>query len=93
LLFSNNGSLLEQRKNSACFHFTIFQLLSIFQATNIQEAEEKKPKVEEKVEVALVDTTEEHRAHLFDLNCKICTGKMAPPGEVVAKSPTMSNVT
>lgn len=67
--------------------------LSTLEATNIQEAEEKKPKVEEKVEVALVDTTEEHRAHLFDLNCKICTGKMAPPGEVVAKSPTMSNVT
>lgn len=44
------------------------------------------------MEVQIVDTTEEHRAHLFDLNCKICTGKMAPPGEVVAKSPTMSNV-
>ncbi|CAH1248328.1 PHF3 [Branchiostoma lanceolatum] len=27
----------------------------------------------------LVDTTEQHRAHLFDLNCKICTGRMAPP--------------
>ena len=62
------------------------------QATNIKEIEEKKPKMEEKVEVAIVDTTEEHRAHLFDLNCKICTGKMAPPGELVAKSPTMSNV-
>lgn len=23
----------------------------------------------------LKDTTSEHRAHLFDLNCKICTGK------------------
>lgn len=23
----------------------------------------------------LKDTTAEHRAHLFDLNCKICTGK------------------
>lgn len=27
------------------------------------------------------DTTESHRTHLFDLNCKICTGKMAPPSE------------
>lgn len=23
----------------------------------------------------LKDTTSEHRTHLFDLNCKICTGK------------------
>lgn len=66
--------------------------MCVFQATNLKEAEEKKAKVEEKVEMPLVDTTEEHRAHLFDLNCKICTGKMAPPGEVVVKSPTMSSV-
>uniref|UniRef100_A0A131XSG6 Putative microtubule-associated protein futsch n=3 Tax=Ixodes ricinus TaxID=34613 RepID=A0A131XSG6_IXORI len=25
------------------------------------------------------DTTDAHRSHLFDLNCKICTGKVAPP--------------
>ena len=25
------------------------------------------------------DTTKQHKHHLFDLNCKICTGKMAPP--------------
>ncbi len=78
---------------SARGRVSTLQGLSIFsQATNIKEVEEKKPKVEEKVEVLIVDTTEEHRAHLFDLNCKICTGKMAPPGEVVGKSPTMSNV-
>ncbi|XP_022106241.1 death-inducer obliterator 1-like isoform X2 [Acanthaster planci] len=29
----------------------------------------------------LVDTTTQHRAHLFDLNCKICTGKMPAPRE------------
>ncbi|XP_038051591.1 death-inducer obliterator 1-like [Patiria miniata] len=29
----------------------------------------------------LVDTTSQHRAHLFDLNCKICTGKMPAPRE------------
>lgn len=29
----------------------------------------------------LKDTTEEHAHHLFDSNCKICTGKMMPPGE------------
>ena len=45
-----------------------------------------KSEIEENQEVLLVDTTEEHRAHLFELNCKICTGKIAPPG-FVAKSP------
>ncbi|KXJ15576.1 PHD finger protein 3 [Exaiptasia diaphana] len=29
----------------------------------------------------LIDTTDQHRIHLFDLNCRICTGKMQPPGE------------
>ncbi|XP_066553306.1 PHD finger protein 3 isoform X2 [Amia ocellicauda] len=27
------------------------------------------------------DTTSQHKKHLFDLNCKICTGRMAPPVE------------
>ncbi|XP_061814728.1 PHD finger protein 3 [Nerophis lumbriciformis] len=31
------------------------------------------------------DTTKQHKAHLFDLNCKICTGRMAPP---VKEAPT-----
>ncbi|KAF7667061.1 hypothetical protein LDENG_00080120 [Lucifuga dentata] len=29
------------------------------------------------------DTTNQHRSHLFDLHCKICTGRMAPPVEEV----------
>ncbi|XP_046865077.1 death-inducer obliterator 1-like isoform X2 [Xenia sp. Carnegie-2017] len=67
--------------------------LSTLVSTDIKDIEEKKPKekVEEKVELPLLDTTEEHRSHLFDLNCKICTGKMAPPGEIVATSPTRTN--
>lgn len=28
----------------------------------------------------LKDTTGQHRAHLFDLNCKICTGKQVRGG-------------
>nr|XP_057914294.1 PHD finger protein 3 isoform X2 [Doryrhamphus excisus] len=31
------------------------------------------------------DTTKQHKAHLFDLNCKICTGRMVPP---VKEAPT-----
>ncbi|XP_071336968.1 PHD finger protein 3 isoform X2 [Trachinotus anak] len=27
------------------------------------------------------DTTKQHKSHLFDLHCKICTGRMAPPVE------------
>uniref|UniRef100_A0A7N6AT48 PHD finger protein 3 n=1 Tax=Anabas testudineus TaxID=64144 RepID=A0A7N6AT48_ANATE len=27
------------------------------------------------------DTTDQHKSHLFDLHCKICTGRMAPPVE------------
>ncbi|XP_029451528.1 PHD finger protein 3 isoform X2 [Rhinatrema bivittatum] len=27
------------------------------------------------------DTTTQHKNHLFDLNCKICTGRMAPPAD------------
>ncbi|KAJ0005094.1 hypothetical protein NQD34_011308 [Periophthalmus magnuspinnatus] len=27
------------------------------------------------------DTTAQHKSHLFDLHCKICTGRMAPPVE------------
>ncbi|KAL7837223.1 hypothetical protein SRHO_G00269340 [Serrasalmus rhombeus] len=38
----------------------------------------------------LKDTTAEHRAHLFDLNCKICTGQRPADDEPVAKKPKMS---
>ncbi|KAM9847772.1 PHD finger protein 3 [Aulostomus maculatus] len=31
------------------------------------------------------DTTSQHKSHLFDLHCKICTGRMAPP---VKEEPT-----
>ncbi|XP_078069435.1 PHD finger protein 3 isoform X2 [Mustelus asterias] len=42
-------------------------------------------KLEETEEESLMDTTDDttcqHKKHLFDLNCKICTGRMAPPAE------------
>lgn len=37
----------------------------------------------------LVDTTDQHRIHLFDLNCRICTGKIQPPGEHPRQEDTM----
>ncbi|XP_029339218.1 PHD finger protein 3 isoform X5 [Mus caroli] len=43
----------------------------------------EKPDVSEKqkeeVDSTSKDTTSQHRQHLFDLNCKICIGRMAPP--------------
>ncbi|XP_041080158.1 death-inducer obliterator 1-like isoform X2 [Polyodon spathula] len=41
----------------------------------------------------LKDTTSEHRAHLFDLNCKICTGQMSAEEEQVPKKPKISVTT
>ncbi|XP_051880480.1 PHD finger protein 3 isoform X2 [Pristis pectinata] len=43
---------------------------------------EKIEEVEEETPIdATEDTTCQHKNHLFDLNCKICTGRMAPPVE------------
>ncbi|XP_042317590.1 death-inducer obliterator 1 isoform X2 [Sceloporus undulatus] len=40
----------------------------------------------------LQDTTSQHRAHLFDLNCKICTGQIsASDEEPAAKKPRFSS--
>nr|XP_006813441.1 PREDICTED: death-inducer obliterator 1-like [Saccoglossus kowalevskii] len=43
--------------------------------------EKAKPEKAQPIGVMLTDTTEQHKTHLFDLNCKICTGKMAPPSD------------
>lgn len=49
---------------------------------NFQPLKVEKVKPEPKVDLLsklMPDTTDKHRTHLFDLNCKICTGKVAPP--------------
>ncbi|KAK4824021.1 hypothetical protein QYF61_009612, partial [Mycteria americana] len=43
------------------------------------EKSEEAEKDKEINESASPDTTSQHKNHLFDLNCKICTGRMAPP--------------
>ncbi|KFP72348.1 PREDICTED: PHD finger protein 3 [Acanthisitta chloris] len=35
-------------------------------------------------ESASPDTTSQHKNHLFDLNCKICIGRMAPPTDALS---------
>ncbi|NWT84854.1 PHF3 protein, partial [Lanius ludovicianus] len=43
------------------------------------EKSEEAEKDKEINESASPDTTSQHKNHLFDLNCKICIGRMAPP--------------
>ncbi|NWT52517.1 PHF3 protein, partial [Erythrocercus mccallii] len=43
------------------------------------EKSEEAEKDKEINESASLDTTSQHKNHLFDLNCKICIGRMAPP--------------
>ncbi|NXC51252.1 PHF3 protein, partial [Penelope pileata] len=43
------------------------------------EKSEEAEKDKEGNESASPDTTSQHKNHLFDLNCKICIGRMAPP--------------
>ncbi|XP_065689453.2 PHD finger protein 3 isoform X1 [Patagioenas fasciata] len=43
------------------------------------EKSEEAEKDKEANESASPDTTSQHKNHLFDLNCKICIGRMAPP--------------
>ncbi|XP_075718106.1 PHD finger protein 3 [Rhinoderma darwinii] len=45
------------------------------------EKEEEVQKEKEDPAESTSDTTALHKNHLFDLNCKICTGRMAPPAE------------
>ena len=58
---------------------------------HIENAEEHKEQHLEDGTVPLPfeDTTEQHSSHLFDLNCKICTGKQQPEGE---KQPILPHV-
>ncbi|NXP09076.1 PHF3 protein, partial [Thinocorus orbignyianus] len=59
------------------------------EAMEIQEPNvkffEKSEEAEKEVnESASPDTTSQHKNHLFDLNCKICIGRMAPPTDDIS---------
>ncbi|NXJ65674.1 PHF3 protein, partial [Rostratula benghalensis] len=46
---------------------------------------EKSEEAEKEInESASSDTTSQHKNHLFDLNCKICIGRMAPPTDDIS---------
>ncbi|XP_058517694.1 PHD finger protein 3 isoform X1 [Ochotona princeps] len=48
-------------------------------ASKTLEKPEGSEKQKEDIDSMSKDTTSQHRQHLFDLNCKICIGRMAPP--------------
>ncbi|XP_032506964.1 PHD finger protein 3 isoform X1 [Phocoena sinus] len=48
-------------------------------ANKSMEKTEGSDKQKEEIDSLSKDTTNQHRQHLFDLNCKICIGRMAPP--------------
>lgn len=48
-------------------------------ANRSMEKTEGSEKPREEIDSMSKDTTSQHRQHLFDLNCKICIGRMAPP--------------
>ncbi|KAM7135535.1 PHD finger protein 3 isoform 3-T3 [Molossus nigricans] len=47
--------------------------------SKLLEKTEGSEKQKEEIDSMSKDTTSQHRQHLFDLNCKICIGRMAPP--------------
>ncbi|XP_028916420.1 PHD finger protein 3 isoform X1 [Ornithorhynchus anatinus] len=47
---------------------------------SMEKAEEFEKEKEESDSLSK-DTTSQHKKHLFDLNCKICIGRMAPPAD------------
>ena len=53
------------------------------------QTKKEAPKIDPKADILssiLPDTTDQHGKHLFDSNCKVCTGKLVPHSE----SPEMS---
>ncbi|KAG8581947.1 hypothetical protein GDO81_007862 [Engystomops pustulosus] len=65
------------------------------EAMDVEESVAKPPEKEEEVQKekedhveSTSDTTTQHKNHLFDLNCKICTGRMAPPAEDLSPKKT-----
>ncbi|XP_076598593.1 PHD finger protein 3 isoform X2 [Chaetodon auriga] len=49
--------------------------------TEVSADPPKTPENKEKSTKTEKDTTNQHKSHLFDLHCKICTGRMVPPVE------------
>ncbi len=65
--------------------FVVFLL----KGSHLAKSPEKKSKgpMSDLLGSIIVDTTDQHRNHLFDLNCKICTGKEPAPPEVQSNKP------
>ncbi|XP_041106042.1 PHD finger protein 3 isoform X3 [Polyodon spathula] len=55
------------------------EVMEVEQEPVPKPVEEPEEVTEEVDSESTKDTTSQHKKHLFDLNCKICTGRMAPP--------------
>ncbi|XP_033874152.1 PHD finger protein 3 isoform X1 [Acipenser ruthenus] len=55
------------------------EVMEVEQEPVPKPVEEPEEVTEEADSESTKDTTSQHKKHLFDLNCKICTGRMAPP--------------
>lgn len=60
------------------------------QQESVRAAPEKTAPLLDVFSSMLKDTTSQHRAHLFDLNCKICTGQVLSEDEPAPKKQKMS---
>ncbi|KAI2643884.1 Death-inducer obliterator 1 [Labeo rohita] len=59
--------------------------------SSLKQTQEKETRLDapDVVSSMLKDTTAEHKRHLFDLNCRICTGQLSTDGDPETKKPKM----
>ena len=72
----------------------LYLLNLLFLQTRLEEKKDPEPVAQEdQNQTPVIDTTDQHRAHLFDLNCKVCTGKIVPgPEEQAAAAAAAAKV-
>ncbi|XP_074166693.1 PHD finger protein 3 isoform X4 [Sminthopsis crassicaudata] len=57
------------------------ETLEMQESTTMKSVEKVEDLEKEEADSLSKDTTSQHKNHLFDLNCKICIGRMAPPAD------------
>ncbi|XP_001372425.3 PHD finger protein 3 isoform X1 [Monodelphis domestica] len=57
------------------------ETMEMQESTTTKSVEKVEDLEKEETDSLSKDTTSQHKNHLFDLNCKICIGRMAPPAD------------
>ncbi|XP_051853168.1 PHD finger protein 3 isoform X1 [Antechinus flavipes] len=57
------------------------ETMEMQESTTTKSVEKVEDLEKEEADSLSKDTTSQHKNHLFDLNCKICIGRMAPPAD------------